>query len=112
MPLDGEQISKVLLNLLLNAQQAAGAQAKIRISTHKNNGHAVVAVEDNGPGMAADFIRNRLFRPFQTTKKEGMGIGLFHSKMIVESHRGRIEVESHQGHGTTFRVLLPLSDAR
>jgi signal transduction histidine kinase len=112
MPLDGEQISKVLLNLLLNARQAAGAQAKIRISTHRNNGHAVVAVEDNGPGMAADFIRNRLFRPFQTTKKEGMGIGLFHSKMIVESHRGRIEVDSHQGRGTTFRVLLPLSDAR
>jgi signal transduction histidine kinase len=109
IPLDGEQISKALLNLLMNAQQAAGAQAKIKISTGRNNGHAVVSVEDNGPGMSADFIRNCLFRPFQTTKKEGMGIGLFHSKMIVESHKGRIEVESREGAGTTFRVFLPLS---
>jgi signal transduction histidine kinase len=107
--LDGEQISKVLVNLLMNAQQAAGAQAEIRVSTGKENGHAVVAVEDNGPGMSPEFIRNCLFRPFQTTKKEGMGIGLFHSKMIVESHHGRIEVESQEGQGTTFRIFLPLS---
>jgi signal transduction histidine kinase len=49
-----------------------------------------------------------LFRPFQTTKKNGLGIGLFQSKMIVEAHQGSIQVESRPGQGTTFRILLPL----
>ena len=51
--------------------------------------------------------KNPLFRPFQTTKKRGLGIGLFHSKLIVEAHRGRLEVNSTVGAGTEFRVLLP-----
>ncbi|MEO5801922.1 MAG: ATP-binding protein, partial [Verrucomicrobiota bacterium] len=48
-----------------------------------------------------------LFRPFQSTKKKGIGIGMFQCKMIVEAHRGRIEVQSELGQGTAFRVLLP-----
>jgi signal transduction histidine kinase len=58
--------------------------------------------------MSPEFLKESLFRPFQTTKKNGMGIGMFHSKTIVEAHRGHIEVESRLGHGTTFRVLLPI----
>jgi signal transduction histidine kinase len=58
--------------------------------------------------MSADFLARSLFRPFQTTKKNGTGIGMFHTKMIVEAHRGRIEAESQVGKGTTFRVRLPL----
>jgi signal transduction histidine kinase len=53
-------------------------------------------------------VQNNLFRPFQTTKKTGIGIGMFHCKMIVEAHHGRIEVESQPGQGTSFRVLLPI----
>ena len=67
----------------------------------------VLTVADNGCGMAPDFSSGSLFRPFQTTKKEGFGIGMFQSKMIVEAHGGRIEVESQLNKGTTFRVLLP-----
>ena len=52
-------------------------------------------------------MANSLFKPFQTTKKQGLGIGLFHSKKIVEAHGGRIEVESERGEGSTFTVLLP-----
>jgi hypothetical protein len=58
--------------------------------------------------MSPEFRDRSLFRPFQTTKKKGLGIGVFQSKMIVEAHGGRIEVESELGKGTTFRVLLPV----
>ena len=58
--------------------------------------------------MSPEFLNRSLFRPFQTTKKSGLGIGMFQSKMIVEAHGGRIEVESELGKGTTFRVFLPV----
>jgi signal transduction histidine kinase len=58
--------------------------------------------------MSEDFVERALFRPFQTTKKKGLGIGLFHSKLIVEAHRGSVEVNSKVGAGTEFRVILPI----
>ena len=105
--LDREQIQKVLTNLILNAQDAAGEGGHIRVTTSRENGWVLVAVEDDGCGMSEEFMTSSLFKPFQTTKKQGLGIGLFHSKKIVEAHGGRIEVESERGEGSTFRVLLP-----
>jgi signal transduction histidine kinase len=67
------------------------------------------SVRDNGCGMSEEFIEKSLFRPFQTTKKKGLGIGLFHSKLIVEAHHGMLEVNSSVGAGTEFRVVLPIS---
>jgi hypothetical protein len=58
--------------------------------------------------MSQDFIESSLFQPFKSTKKRGMGIGLFHSKMIVEAHHGRIDVESQPGKGSVFKVVLPV----
>jgi putative PEP-CTERM system histidine kinase len=106
--IDQEQIHKVVTNLVLNAAEAVGASGKITVETSQNNGWAVVAVTDTGCGMDPEFLRRALFRPFQTTKKNGFGIGMFQSKMIVEAHGGRIEVESELKKGTTFRVLLPV----
>ena len=108
--LDPEQFPKVVTNLLLNANEAIGDAGTIRVSTESLGNWAVLSVADDGCGMSADFIRLRLFRPFQTTKKQGMGIGLFHSRKIVEAHQGRIEVESEEGRGTTFRVMVPLQE--
>ena len=62
--------------------------------------------------MSAAFLRDSLFRPFQSTKKKGLGIGMFQSRMIVEAHRGAIRVESETGKGTTFRVSLPVGDVK
>jgi len=106
--IDPAQIQKVVVNLLLNARDATGNAGEIRVETAHDDGWAALSVSDNGCGMSQEFVARSLFRPFQTTKKKGVGIGLFHSKMIVNAHRGRIEVKSEVGKGTTFRVLLPL----
>ena len=106
---DPEQIQKVLTNLILNANEAIRPDGEIRVSTSDRNGWAVLSVTDSGCGMSKEFMERSLFHPFKTTKKQGMGIGLFHSKMIVEGHRGRIEVESEEGKGSTFRVFLPIN---
>jgi putative PEP-CTERM system histidine kinase len=107
--MDQEQFSKVVTNLVLNATEAVpSAGGEIKVGTVQSNGWAVLTISDNGCGMAPEFLRTALFRPFQTTKKNGFGIGMFQSKMIVEAHGGRIEVESEPKKGTTFRVLLPV----
>jgi putative PEP-CTERM system histidine kinase len=106
---DREQLQNVVTNLLLNALQAVGSNGKIRVETSQRQGRAVLSVADNGCGMSADFVRDSLFRPFQTTKKKGLGIGMFQSKMIIEAHQGSIQVESEPGKGTKFGVLLPLA---
>jgi hypothetical protein len=105
---DPEQFFKVATNLIFNAREAVNGSGEVRLKTFLQNGWAVFAVSDNGCGMSREFMERSLFKAFQTTKKTGLGIGMFQSKMIVEAHRGRIEVESEAGQGTTFRVLLPL----
>ena len=106
--LDPEQMLKVVTNLVLNATEAVAGRGQVRVETNPRDGWTVLAVADNGCGMSAEFINRSLFRPFQTTKKSGLGIGMFQSRMIVEAHGGRIEVESEVGKGTVFRVWLPL----
>jgi putative PEP-CTERM system histidine kinase len=106
--LDREQIAKVVTNLVLNASEASSPSGEIRVETNLRNGWAVLSVADDGCGMPPEFVSRALFRAFQTTKKKGLGIGMFQSKMIVEAHGGRIEVESEMDKGTTFRVLLPI----
>ncbi|HUC86020.1 MAG TPA: XrtA/PEP-CTERM system histidine kinase PrsK [Candidatus Acidoferrales bacterium] len=106
---DPELMLKVATNLIFNAREAVPpSSGEVRIQTLRRNGWAVLAISDNGCGMSTEFLSRSLFRPFQTTKKNGLGIGMFQSKMIVEAHKGKIEVESETGKGTTFRILLPL----
>ena len=63
---------------------------------------------DTGQGMSQEFIRNRLFKPFQTTKQAGMGIGAYESFQYVQELGGKIEVDSELNHGTKVTILLPL----
>jgi signal transduction histidine kinase len=106
--LDPEQVQKVLLNLILNASQSGDRQIQIRIETCLNGDNLVFSIADDGCGMSREFIKKSLFHPFKTTKVRGSGIGLYQSKLIVEAHRGRIEVQSQEGRGSTFRIILPL----
>jgi signal transduction histidine kinase len=108
---DPGQIRNVVINLLLNARDAISLRGTIAVQTRLRGRHAVLAVKDDGCGMTSEFIDSKLFRPFQTTKETGMGIGMFQSKAIIDAHGGRIEVESLPGKGTTFRITLPVSYA-
>ena len=106
--IDADKIQKVVSNLVTNAIDAGGDDGQITVITAARNGWASISVADKGCGMSPEFIRHSLFRPFQTTKKKGIGIGMFLSKMVVEAHGGKIEVDSQPAKGTTFHVLLPI----
>ena len=111
LPLDREQFAKVVTNLVLNAREACTKSGRLRLSTTRTGHWAVLEAADNGGGIPPEFLARSLFRPFQTTKSSGLGIGMFQSKMIIEAHGGRITVESTVGTGTTFRVFLPIGAA-
>jgi putative PEP-CTERM system histidine kinase len=105
---DREQLQSVFTNLVLNARDAVGTNGRITVETAQQGDWVALSVSDNGCGMTDQFIKNSLFRPFRSTKKKGLGIGMFQSKTIVEAHQGKIHVESELGVGTKFRVILPL----
>ena len=105
---DQQHLQSVFTNLLLNARDAVGINGRITVQTARQGEWVALSVSDNGCGMTEQFIKNSLFRPFRSTKKKGLGIGMFQSKTIVEAHHGKIHVESELGVGTTFRVMLPL----
>lgn len=104
---DRPKLKSVILNLLINASEAMDGRGKIELSCRAQGEQAEISVSDNGVGMSQEFLRNSLFRPFKTTKKNGLGIGIFQSKMLVQAHNGSITVESIEGKGSTFTVSLP-----
>ena len=104
------EIEQVIINLVLNAFQAMKNDGgTLKISTHRNDEYVEFALEDNGPGIPEE-VQPRIFEPFFTTKDNdsGTGLGLSIVKQIVESHHGRIELESEFNKGTTFRIILPI----
>ena len=107
---DREQIQSVVTNLVVNAREALGPEGSIHVQTEQVGGTVVLTVGDNGCGMSKAFLNDGLFLPFQSTKKEGLGIGMFQSRLIVEAHGGSIRVESEVGKGSTFQVSLPVKN--
>jgi two-component system, NtrC family, sensor kinase len=105
-----DQLQQVILNLLMNAIDAAPAGGRVELTTRSrpDQGEVEVAISDTGPGISpAD--RKHIFEPFFSTKEagRGTGLGLFITAEIVREHKGRIELESDAGRGSTFRVILP-----
>lgn len=105
---DREQIHNVVTNLVLNARDAVRGDGRIAVQTEHRDGRVLLSVSDNGCGMDKAFVKDSLFRPFQTTKKNGLGIGLFQSRAIVQAHGGVIHVQTEAGKGTTFLISLPV----
>lgn len=105
---DEEEIYKVLVNLLVNAKEATNDGSTIYVSYSVEQPMCLVSVRDNGCGMSPEFIQDKLFKPFVTTKKHGFGIGLYQCQQIIEEHGGEIRVESREKKGTVFTMKLPL----
>lgn len=107
-----DRVERVIGHIVQNAIEASTPDSGIVFMRifHREN-LAVLEIRDQGTGMSEDFIRKQLFHPFQTTKRQGMGIGMYESFQYINSIGGSISVESKLGEGTCFSVFLPLAKA-
>ena len=112
LSIDHHAIEMVVVNLVNNACDAIKREGKVECRVWEENNVIKLSVSDNGEGISDEFIDTFLFKPFKSSKKGGFGVGLFQCKTIIEAHNGRIEVESKEGHGTTFTVSLPPADMK
>lgn len=105
---DQRRLENVLVHLVENAQQATTATGQVSIGLQIQGPVCVIEISDDGHGMDADFIRDRLFKPFDTTKgNAGMGIGMYESREFIRELGGEIQVHSVPGEGTTISLHLP-----
>lgn len=101
-------LGEAFQNVFQNALEAAASVVTVRTFTGRGPKRpAVVEIEDDGAGMSAEFLASSLFRPFRTTKPDGVGLGLYTARQIFGLHGGRIDVESAPGAGTRVKVTLP-----
>lgn len=103
---DPQQLRTVILNLLRNAAEAAGARSRVVVDVRDGGDRVELRVEDGGPGVPEE-QRERVFEPFFTTRARGTGLGLAIVRRVVEAHGGEVAVESAPGGGACFRVRLP-----
>ncbi|BBJ22844.1 histidine kinase [Candidatus Nitrotoga sp. AM1P] len=102
-----DRLERVIGHIIQNAVEATPKDGKVTIRISKQEAFVVIEIKDTGQGMSEEFIRERLFKPFESTKSAGMGIGMFESREYIHELGGQIEVSSRQAIGTTFRVILP-----
>jgi putative PEP-CTERM system histidine kinase len=107
---DPARLEQALAHLVQNAIDASPGGATVRIRCGIRAGEAAIEVVDRGEGMSADFIRTCLFQPFASTKERGFGVGAFEARSLVAAMGGRIEVDSREGEGSRFTILLPLGE--
>lgn len=106
---DKDRFTAIMVHLIKNAQEATPKEGRIDVRVSEHEGSAIVEIQDNGVGMDEDFINNRLFRPFETTKgNAGMGIGAYETREYIRSLKGNLSVESRIGEGTKFILTVPL----
>ncbi len=106
-----DRLERVIGHLVNNAFDATEAGQSVWIQIERLGSFVRVEVGDNGMGMSADFLQNRLFKPFQTTKAAGMGIGAYESFQYVQELGGKVQVDSEEGRGTVVTLLLPLMES-
>lgn len=104
-----ERLERVVGHLIQNAVEATPANGRVDVILRRQADRACIEVRDTGKGMSRDFIRDSLFKAFESTKANGMGIGTYESREYIRELGGKMEVFSEPGVGTTFVVSLPLS---
>ena len=110
MMVERGRLADVLGHIIQNAQEATSPDGRVEVVLQNGGAMAVIEVRDTGCGMDGDFIRNRLFRPFDSTKgRSGMGIGAYEAREFVRELGGQLEVRSESGIGTCFHIQLPLA---
>jgi len=102
-----ERLERVVGHLIQNAIEATPRSGRVDVRVAETTAGTLVEITDTGEGMSEEFMRERLFRPFDSTKSAGMGIGVFESREYINELGGRLEVTSEPGKGTTFRIVLP-----
>lgn len=105
--IDARMLKQVILNLFVNAQYAMSNGGELMIRTDNQQTNAVIQISDTGCGIDKDILRN-IFKPYYSSRPEGMGLGLATARKIVEGHKGTITVNSEPGKGTSFTIKLPL----
>jgi putative PEP-CTERM system histidine kinase len=105
------RLERVIGHLVQNAIDATRAKGTVLTKVHGDGRKAIIEIADTGTGMTTEFVKDRLFRPFQTTKSNGLGIGAYECSQYVQELGGRIHVESQPGEGTKMSVILPGLDA-
>ena len=109
--IDRDRFAMVAAHLIRNAQEATGSDGSVVIKAVREGGYGVITIEDDGCGMDPEFVRTRLFRPFDTTKgSKGMGIGAYQARTFVVDSGGTLDVASQPGRGTCITIRLPLAD--
>ena len=106
---DGAALSQAIGHLLHNAVDASPVGVAVVVRVDRDQDRLSIAIIDHGRGMDSDFVRNRLFQPFASTKKGGFGVGAFEAKSLISAMNGRLTVESRPGQGSRFVISLPLS---
>ncbi|MBI2292052.1 MAG: PEP-CTERM system histidine kinase PrsK [Betaproteobacteria bacterium] len=102
------RLERVIGHLIQNAIEATPPDGRVVVQLLRQNDAALIVIADTGCGMSEQFMRNRLFKPFESTKATGMGIGTYEARQYVRELGGRLEVVSREAQGTTFRIVLPL----
>jgi signal transduction histidine kinase len=107
-----ERLERVIGHLVQNALDATPEHGRVWVLLGKRGDRAVVEVGDTGQGMSQEFIRERLFKPFQSTRQAGMGIGAYESAQYIRELGGELQVDSQENAGTRVTMILPLFDVR
>ena len=107
---DGPALEQALGHLLQNAVEACSATVPVTVRVGSKGSAVTISITDKGVGMDSDFVRNRLFQPFSSTKPGGFGIGAFEARSLIAAMGGRLSVDSSPGKGTTFTITLPVAD--
>lgn len=103
------RLEQALGHLVQNAIDISPADEPVWLHIERRGLEAVIAVVDRGQGMSAEFVRTRLYKPFASTKPGGFGIGAFEARSLIAAMGGRLEVESREGAGTRFSIVLPVT---